>query len=95
MILKLGDACHVAADRGSHDEGGIGEGHDTRMPDELQGESGTDLSLGPGKNYMENWADNDIVALNPKGYKYGVNCTELALRQFKIKAWRQFGWRLF
>jgi hypothetical protein len=85
MIEMLGNACHVAADRGSHDEGGQGQGHDTRMPDKKQGEEGTNLKLGPGKNFMENWADNDIVSLNPKGYKHGLICTESALRLFKIK----------
>src|SRR5262245_13546678 len=40
MIDRLGDACHVSADRGSHDEGGQGEGHDTRKPDTTKGERG-------------------------------------------------------
>jgi hypothetical protein len=79
MIAKLGDACHVAADRGSHAEGGQGEGHDTRMPDPEKGESGTNLAAG----YMEGWADNDKMDLNPDGYFLGVAYTMLALGDFR------------
>lgn len=82
MLQKLGDACHVAADRGSHAEGGIGEGHDTRMPDTSQGEHGTNLGPPPPLAYMENWADNDIVGLNVPGYKYGLSCTMQVIAQF-------------
>jgi hypothetical protein len=79
MIDKLGDACHVAADRGSHAEGGQGEGHDTRMPDPDAGEKGTNLKAG----YMEGWADNDKMDLNPDGYVIGLGYTLRALADFK------------
>jgi hypothetical protein len=91
MIDHLGDACHVAADRGSHAEGGQGEGHDTRMPDPSKNESGTNLRLGAGKNFMEGWADNDVVADNPIGYSFGLSCTVLMLREFFDEATGQFG----
>ena len=90
MIDKLGDACHVAADRGSHAEGGKGEGHDTRMPDPERGESGTDLT-GQARPYMENWADNDIVGLNTKGYEWGLRCTVQVLSEFLDEVSGQFG----
>jgi hypothetical protein len=80
MIARLGDACHVAADRGSHAEGGQGEGHDTRMPDPDKGEHGTNLQANPP--YMENWADNDIMSLNQAGYAWGLTCTMGVLRDF-------------
>jgi hypothetical protein len=80
MIDRLGDACHVAADRGSHDEGGQGQGHDTRMPDPEKGEKGTNFKA--TSPYMENWADNDIMDLNPDGYRWGLICTIGALRDF-------------
>jgi len=83
-INKLGDACHVAADRGPHAEGGQGEGHDTRMPDPDKGEKGTNLKLGGfPNNYMENWADNDIVGQNPDGYYVGLAYTLRALGDFR------------
>jgi hypothetical protein len=82
MIDRLGDAVHVSADRGSHDEGGQGEGHDTRKPDKSKGESGDNLTLGPGKNFMADWAANDYVGKNPDGYVWGLKCTMLVLSRF-------------
>jgi hypothetical protein len=80
MIDRLGDACHVSADRGSHAEGGQGQGHDTRMPDPEKGEKGTNLQANPP--FMENWADNDIMGLNPDGYRWGLICTIEVLQDF-------------
>ncbi|HEX2513490.1 MAG TPA: DUF4157 domain-containing protein [Chloroflexota bacterium] len=82
MINKLGDAVHVSADRGSHEEGGIGRGHDIRMPREDLGESGTDINAG----YMENWDDNDSLALNPGARAVGTTYTVEVLVAFFSEA---------
>jgi hypothetical protein len=82
MINKLGDAVHVSADRGSHEEGGIGRGHDIRMPREDLGESGTDINAG----YMENWDDNDSLALNPLAKVVGTAYTVQVLVAFFSEA---------
>jgi hypothetical protein len=82
MINKLGDAVHVSADRGSHEEGGIGRGHDIRMPREDLGESGTDIDAG----YMENWDDNDSLSLNATGRAVGTTYTAEVLAAFFTEA---------
>jgi hypothetical protein len=82
MINKLGDAVHVSADRGSHEEGGIGRGHDIRMPREDLGESGTDINAG----YMENWDDNDSLSLNPVARAVGTEYTVGVLVAFFSEA---------
>lgn len=71
MVLRLGDAVHVSADRGSHEEGGITRGHDIRMPRLENGESGTNIDAG----YMDKWDDNDNVGLNPTGVANGTQFT--------------------
>jgi hypothetical protein len=78
MVDKLGDAVHVSADRGSHEEGGIGRGHDIRMPRADLGESGTNIDAG----YMEKWDDNDNLGLNPTAKAVGTQFTREVLAAF-------------
>jgi hypothetical protein len=89
-LNRLGDASHVAADRGSHGEGHKGRGHDTPMAP--KGKTGyrftplTQAQTDTDYDYMENWADNDDMAKNPDGYSYGLARTEEMFQRFLGKA---------
>jgi hypothetical protein len=88
-LNRLGDASHVAADRGSHGEGHKGRGHDTPMPP--QGKTGyrftplTQAQTDADYDYMENWADNDDLAKNGPGYTYGFDKTKNMFERFLAK----------
>jgi hypothetical protein len=89
-LNRLGDASHVAADRGSHGEGHKGRGHDTPMPP--TGKTGyrfTPLTQAQTDNdydYMESWEDNDDLGKNKDGYTYGLDKTTDMFQRFLGKA---------
>jgi hypothetical protein len=78
-LNKVGDASHVAADRGSHGEGDRGRGHDTPAPGPR--ESGTNFPL-----WMENLNDCDDRSKNPGGYAYGLEKTTAMFERFLSQA---------